>query len=198
MNADIHHFHQRTQVSNSQSVDDTWLNSSELSASKLGLSVNALRDSSLAIQLHHFVSESRMLYTVPAMFKYMSSQLYTLFCLLSSTVSSPDESSPNVDLLSYVFENQTDDQEKPVRFVTGLIRYGTSLTLQDIDRFSNTLRFITSGSAHSTVRRLIAGLKAEGLRPGDCVCLHSFNDVSRFKALLNQLVSDRSTIHCFI
>jgi len=47
---------------------------------------------------------------------------------------------------------------------------------------SNTKRFITSGSARSTVRKLIAGLKAEGLKPGDRVCLHSFNDVSRFLA----------------
>ncbi len=74
-----------------------------------------------------------MLYTIPPNLKYMSSQLYTLFRLLSPTIISPDESSPNGDLLSYVFENQTDDQEKPVRIVDGFIRYDTSLTLQDLD-----------------------------------------------------------------
>lgn len=27
------------------------------------------------------------------------------------------------------------------------------------------------------MRKLIAGFKAEGLESGDCVCVHSFNDV---------------------
>ena len=38
-------------------------------------------------------------------------------------------------------------------------------------------RFITARGARSTVRKLIAGLRSEGFERGDCLCLHSFNDV---------------------
>lgn len=73
-----------------------------------------------------------MLYTILPVPKRLSSLLYKLFRLLCPTVRSPYESSPNVDLLSYVFENQTDDEDRPVR--VGSIRYGTLLTLQGLDR----------------------------------------------------------------
>lgn len=42
---------------------------------------------------------------------------------------------------------------------------------------SDPSRFVTVSSARKIVRQLIAGLKAEGFRSGDCVCVHSFNDV---------------------
>ncbi|KAL9131509.1 MAG: hypothetical protein Q9217_000588 [Psora testacea] len=42
----------------------------------------------------------------------------------------------------------------------------------------DTQRSISAAEARSTVRKLIAGFKAMGLKRGDCVCIHSFNDVS--------------------
>lgn len=38
-------------------------------------------------------------------------------------------------------------------------------------------RFYTHSTAKSTVRKLIAGLRARGLQKGQCVCVHSFNDI---------------------
>lgn len=42
---------------------------------------------------------------------------------------------------------------------------------------SDASRFVTASSTRKIVRQLIAGLNAEGLTSGDCVCVHSFNDV---------------------
>ncbi|KAL9037577.1 MAG: hypothetical protein Q9180_003643, partial [Flavoplaca navasiana] len=64
------------------------------------------------------------------------------------------------DLLTYIFGNKNDGPKKPV--------------LVDA---SNPSRFLTSDSAKVAIRKLIAGLKAEGLEAGDCVCINSFNDV---------------------
>jgi hypothetical protein len=36
---------------------------------------------------------------------------------------------------------------------------------------------ISSNQARVIIRKLVAGLHAAGLKKGDCVCLHSFNDV---------------------
>lgn len=44
-------------------------------------------------------------------------------------------------------------------------------------------RFITARVARSAVRKLIAGLRSEGFEPGDCLCLHSFNDVRNLWSL---------------
>ncbi|KAI4276383.1 MAG: hypothetical protein LQ337_002518 [Flavoplaca oasis] len=64
------------------------------------------------------------------------------------------------DLLTYIFGNKNERPEKPV--------------LVDA---SNPSRFLTSDSAKVAIRKLIAGLKAEGLEAGDCVCINAFNDV---------------------
>ncbi|KAK0508724.1 hypothetical protein JMJ35_009000 [Cladonia borealis] len=67
---------------------------------------------------------------------------------------------PDIDLLSFVFQNGGGGQDKPVL----------------IDA-SDASRYVTPRSARKITRQLIAGLRAEGLRPGDCVCIHSFNDI---------------------
>src|SRR5277367_4233246 len=41
----------------------------------------------------------------------------------------------------------------------------------------NPSRSISSRQARSIIRKLVAGFHAAGLRKGDCVCLHSFNDI---------------------
>ncbi|KAL8891186.1 MAG: hypothetical protein Q9215_001782 [Flavoplaca cf. flavocitrina] len=56
------------------------------------------------------------------------------------------------DLLTYIFGNKNDRPKKPV--------------LVDA---SNPSRFLTSDSAKVAIRKLIAGLKAEGLEAGDCI-----------------------------
>ncbi|CAF9923812.1 MAG: hypothetical protein HETSPECPRED_005426 [Heterodermia speciosa] len=71
-----------------------------------------------------------------------------------------ENDAPSIDLLSYIFENTVDDQDKPVL----------------IDA-NDPSRFITARLARSTVRKLIAGLRSEGFERGDCLCLHSFNDI---------------------
>lgn len=38
-------------------------------------------------------------------------------------------------------------------------------------------RSYSSNQARVFIRRMIAGFQAAGLKKGDCVCLHSFNDV---------------------
>ena len=38
-------------------------------------------------------------------------------------------------------------------------------------------RCLSANEARSMVRKLVAGFKANGLQPGDCVCVHAFNDV---------------------
>ena len=39
-------------------------------------------------------------------------------------------------------------------------------------------RSISCNQARRIVRHLIAGLRAAGVKPGDCVGIHAFNDVS--------------------
>ncbi|KAF2791803.1 4-coumarate-CoA ligase-like protein [Melanomma pulvis-pyrius CBS 109.77] len=67
---------------------------------------------------------------------------------------------PNKDILSWMFDEQTYDLDKPIY----------------IDA-AEPSRTICSRQARSTVRKLCAGFKAVGLEKGDCVCMLSFNDI---------------------
>lgn len=87
---------------------------------------------------------------------------------------------PGKDLISWYFDNPKVDDDKPVY----------------IDA-QNPKRNYTFGQARSTVKKLAAGFRKAGLKKGDVVCLHSFNDVSEkstssLRALLNPHI--RSTI----
>lgn len=42
----------------------------------------------------------------------------------------------------------------------------------------NPEQSITTNEARCMVKKLVSGFKAAGLRRGDCVCIHAFNDVS--------------------
>lgn len=68
---------------------------------------------------------------------------------------------PGKDLISWYFDNPKVDDDKPVY----------------IDA-QNPKRSYTFGQARSTVKKLAAGFRKAGLKKGDVVCLHSFNDVS--------------------
>lgn len=41
----------------------------------------------------------------------------------------------------------------------------------------NPTRSISCNQARKLIRQIIAGLRAAGLQKGDCVLIHSFNDV---------------------
>ena len=78
---------------------------------------------------------------------------------MSSLEKDPEVS--QTDLVSWTLGNENYDQDRKIYI--------------DPD---NPTRFITANGARCMVRKLVAGFKAIGLRPGDCVCLHAFNDVS--------------------
>ncbi|KAL2861201.1 acyl--CoA ligase [Aspergillus lucknowensis] len=67
---------------------------------------------------------------------------------------------PATDILSYVFSSPNYNPDKPVYI--------------DV---ANPSRSISFNQAHTIVRQLIAGLRAWGVREGDCVAIHSFNDI---------------------
>ncbi|KAJ5654696.1 hypothetical protein N7490_001699 [Penicillium lividum] len=68
---------------------------------------------------------------------------------------------PTKDLLSYIFDSPQYDQDQPIY----------------IDA-KNPSRSISCNQARTTIRKLVAGLHAAGLRKGDCVLIHSFNDIN--------------------
>ncbi|KAL6720094.1 hypothetical protein ACLMJK_002015 [Lecanora helva] len=67
---------------------------------------------------------------------------------------------PRTDLLSWTFGNTSYDQDKPIY----------------VDAHNESTR-ISHRQAKSLVKRLIGGLHARGIRPGDSVCVHAFNNV---------------------
>ncbi|QKX61466.1 uncharacterized protein TRUGW13939_08614 [Talaromyces rugulosus] len=67
---------------------------------------------------------------------------------------------PNKDILSYIFDKPAYNQDKPIYV--------------DVHKPS---RSISCNQARRIIRQLIAGLRAAGVKQGDCVALHSFNDI---------------------
>ncbi|KAJ5106107.1 hypothetical protein N7456_002782 [Penicillium angulare] len=68
---------------------------------------------------------------------------------------------PTKDLLSFIFDDPPYDQDKPIYV--------------DV---KNPKRQISCNQARKLIRQLIAGLRAAGLQQGDCVLIHSFNDIN--------------------
>ena len=64
------------------------------------------------------------------------------------------------DLISWYFDEPRCDTDKPIY----------------IDALDPT-RYYTQRQAKDTIRKLVAGFRAQGLRKGDVVCIHSFNSV---------------------
>lgn len=73
----------------------------------------------------------------------------------------PIEKGAKMDLVSWIFGNSKYNQDTKIY----------------IDP-ENRQRSISANEARTLVRRFVAGWKAVGLKPGDCVCVHAFNDVS--------------------
>ncbi|KIW11304.1 hypothetical protein PV08_10604 [Exophiala spinifera] len=67
---------------------------------------------------------------------------------------------PTKDILSWIFDAPDYDVDKPI--------------LVDA---SQPERFISHIHARTTIRKIIAGLRHMGVRRGDCVIVHSFNDI---------------------
>ncbi|KAL2787229.1 hypothetical protein BJX66DRAFT_328026 [Aspergillus keveii] len=67
---------------------------------------------------------------------------------------------PATDILTYLFSNPKYDVDKPVYI--------------DV---ANPSRSISQNQARTIIRQLIAGLRAWGVKEGDCVAIHSFNDI---------------------
>ena len=91
------------------------------------------------------------------------SKTSTMDCSLASIMDNPS------DLVSWVFGNQSYDQDRVIYI--------------DAEQPERT---ITAKQARQKVKQLVAGLKAAGLRKGDCVCIHAFNDVSRQSPIKDQ------------
>ena len=68
---------------------------------------------------------------------------------------------PAKDIISWYFDEPRCNVDKPI-YIDAL----------------DPSRHCTHRQARSTIRKLCAGFRAAGLRKGDVVCLHSFNDVS--------------------
>ena len=66
---------------------------------------------------------------------------------------------PTKDILSWYFDDPKLDQDEPIY----------------IDA-TNPSRFYSHRQAKQAIRKIAAGFKAIGLKSGDTVCMHSFND----------------------
>jgi long-subunit acyl-CoA synthetase (AMP-forming) len=53
---------------------------------------------------------------------------------------------------------------------------------------ADTTRSLSSNQARKTIRQLVAGFRAAGLKKGDCVCIHSFNDIY-YPILVNAIIA---------
>ncbi|KAK6384286.1 hypothetical protein LTR65_009660 [Meristemomyces frigidus] len=67
---------------------------------------------------------------------------------------------PTKDILSWTFDDYKHDWDEPIY----------------IDALKPSNAF-SARQAQTVVRQLVAGFRAVGLKKGDCVCIHSFNDV---------------------
>lgn len=76
------------------------------------------------------------------------------------TLQDPVEKGSKMDLVSWIFANGDYDQDTKIY----------------IDP-ENRHRSISANEARAIVRKFVAGWRAVGLKPGDCVCVHAFNDV---------------------
>lgn len=106
---------------------------------------------------------------------------------------------PGKDLLSWLFDGNAYNHDSIVSInpqlrcrrhenIISMHPYPRLLLtcIQNIKIYQDALlpkRTITINQAKALVKELIAGLKAKGVKVGDAVCIHSFNDVSIFPFL---------------
>lgn len=90
---------------------------------------------------------------------------------------------PEEDLLSWTFDHRTYDPDKPVSQKSFLRQFKSSRyrSLTGIEIYydlETPSRNISWRQGRSIVRKVVAGFRKAGLKPGDCVSITSFNDVS--------------------
>lgn len=89
---------------------------------------------------------------------------------------------PSKDLLSWTFDDLPYDWDEPVSLPLKPPQHShqtiplTQASKIYIDAL-NPSNNISARRARTAIRQLAAGFKAIGLQPGDCVCIHSFNDI---------------------
>ena len=104
---------------------------------------------------------------------------------------------PTKDLLSWTFDDPPFDQDEPVLLnFRNLHVIIANIFFQIYIDAKDPSRSVSSNQARVLIRKLVAGLQAAGLKKGDCVCLHSFNDVGFLvmQIELHILTTFRSTI----
>lgn len=82
---------------------------------------------------------------------------------------------PGQDLISWYFKNNPEikDRDAPIYIDAG-----------------DPSRYYSHRTAELAIRKISNGLKENGLKQGDCVCLHSFNDVRSPSRPCTQVLSD--------
>lgn len=93
---------------------------------------------------------------------YSTSQIGCKEALPSNTIFSADTDIdiPSLDLVSHAFSSRKSESDEPVY----------------IDAYNST-DSLTAKQLKENVRKLICGLQTLGLKPGDSVCVHSFNHI---------------------
>ncbi len=93
---------------------------------------------------------------------------------------------PTTDICSWIFDRPKYDVNKPVSASTNTRNASApfpdpNVADQRICQIfidaSKTNRSISHLQARKIIRQLIAGLRKAGVKPGDCVLIHSFNDI---------------------
>jgi hypothetical protein len=80
------------------------------------------------------------------------------------------------DVISWIFDDVPYDQDMPVSSPRAACWTIANAVQVYIDA-ANPSNSISSRQARSIVRKLAAGFRAGGVKKGDAVCVHSFNDV---------------------
>lgn len=89
-----------------------------------------------------------------------------------------------MDLVSWTFGGDIADTDKPVRITSSVYTSApSSLTDQILVDTVSPFNSLSFKQLATQVRQLIAGLRAQGVQPGDCVCVNCFNDVRPFLTL---------------
>ena len=85
---------------------------------------------------------------------------------------------PTQDILSWIFDSPRYPQDQAVSLMVlarRLLLNGLQIYVDPEDPTNS----INIHQARDLTRRLIAGFRSTSLRTGDCVCVHSFNNVCR-------------------
>lgn len=106
---------------------------------------------------------------------------------------------PPTDVLTFAFANLGQyDKNRPVSCLnTGAYKIGNAdlgCPAQIFINAKNPSESVSASRAYHIVRQLVTGLKGLGIKEGDCVCLHSYNNV-RILLLLKTAAAATLLLH---